>query len=32
MTRPPRDPYLKLANPVAGRQWAFYGGTLFLVT
>ncbi|MCU0262198.1 MAG: cation-translocating P-type ATPase [Candidatus Nanopelagicales bacterium] len=32
MTRPPRDPDLKLANPVSIRQWAFYGGTLFLVT
>ena len=25
MTKPPRDPKLKLANPVAVRQWAFYG-------
>jgi Ca2+-transporting ATPase len=32
MTRPPRDPKLKLANPVSVRQWAFYGATLFLVT
>ena len=32
MTRPPRDPNLKLANPVSVRQWAFYGGALFLVT
>ena len=32
MTRPPRDPNLKLANPVSVRQWAFYGGTLFVVT
>ena len=32
MTRPPRDPHLKLANPVSIRQWAFYGGLLFLVT
>jgi P-type Ca2+ transporter type 2C len=32
MTKPPRDPNLKLANPVAVRQWAFYGAVLFLVT
>jgi P-type Ca2+ transporter type 2C len=32
MARPPRDPKVKLSNPVAIRQWAFYGGMLFLVT
>jgi len=32
MTKPPRDPHLKLANPVSVRQWAFYGGVLFLMT
>ncbi len=32
MTKPPRDPNLKLANTQSVRQWAFFGGTLFLMT
>jgi P-type Ca2+ transporter type 2C len=32
MLRPPRDPRLKLANPVSVREWIIYGGALFLVT
>jgi Ca2+-transporting ATPase len=32
MSRPPRDPNQKLANPVSVREWALYGGVLFLVT
>jgi len=32
MTRPPRDPKVKLANPVAIRQWVLFGGVLFGVT
>ncbi len=32
MSRPPRDPKLKLANPTSVRQWLIYGGTLFLVS
>jgi P-type Ca2+ transporter type 2C len=32
MQRPPRDPHLKLANPVSVREWVLYGGALFLVT
>jgi Ca2+-transporting ATPase len=32
MSRPPRDPNLKLANPGTLRQWVLYGGALFLAT
>ncbi|MGB7983047.1 MAG: cation-transporting P-type ATPase [Candidatus Nanopelagicales bacterium] len=32
MSRPPRDPQVRLTNPAAVRQWAIYGGMLFLVT
>jgi Ca2+-transporting ATPase len=32
MTKPPRDPAVKLTNPLSVRQWVFYGGLLFLVT
>ncbi len=32
MAKPPRDPAMKLANPHSVRQWAFFGGTLFLMT
>ena len=32
MQRPPRDPNLKLANPVSIRDWIIYGGALFVVT
>jgi Ca2+-transporting ATPase len=32
MTRPPRDPKVKLSHPTAIRQWLLYGGALFLVS
>ncbi len=32
MSRPPRDPKVKLTNPAAIRQWALYGGMLYLAT
>ena len=32
MTRPPRDPNHRLANPSSVRQWLLYGGVLFLAT
>jgi Ca2+-transporting ATPase len=32
MKKPPRDPNMKLANPVSVRQWILFGGALFLVT
>ncbi len=32
MNKPPRDPKQTISNPVAVRQWALYGGTLFLVS
>ncbi len=32
MTRPPRDPAVTIANPVAVRQWALYGSVLFIAS
>ena len=32
MSKPPRDPNMAISNPHSLMQWAFYGGTLFIVT
>jgi Ca2+-transporting ATPase len=32
MRKPPRDPRMKLANPVSVREWIIYGAALFLMT